>query len=115
MRVFVKICCAGAAGQTYAIPCNEPGASVGFLKVQALERWRDSSNKKSKKGSGGEEKKAEEFQLTLSGNGALLSDKDVIRDVLRDGEFVNLCKRTCEHVWSCSTIIASLFFWFTIL
>ena len=100
MRVFVKICCAGsaaAAGQTYTIPCNEPTASVGFLKVQALERWGENNGKKSR-GGGGEERKAEEFQLTLSGNGALLSDKDVIRDVLRDGEFVNLCKRSCERV-----------------
>ena len=95
MRVFVKICCAGsaaAAGQTYAIPCNEPAASVGFLKVQALERWEEN---KSREG-GAEKRRAEEFQLTLSGSGALLSDKDVIRDVLRDGEFVNLCK----HVYA---------------
>jgi histidine ammonia-lyase len=98
MRVFVKVCCAGSvAGQTYTIPCNDPAASVGYLKAQALDRWGENNGKKSK---GGEERKAEEFQLKFSGNGALLSDKDVIRDVLRDGEFVNLCPLGVPHAAS---------------
>jgi hypothetical protein len=106
MRVFVKVCCAGSvAGQTYTIPCNDPAASVGYLKAQALDRWGENNGKKSK---GGEERKAEEFQLKFSGNGALLSDKDVIRDVLRDGEFVNLCKRVAVCVKLYNDIIVTL-------
>ena len=30
--------------------------------------------------------------MTLSGNGAVLSNEDVIEDVLHDGDFVHLCK-----------------------
>lgn len=92
MRVFVKVYIAGSAGgQTYAIPCSEPAASVGVLKSWALDRWAENNGKKP-----GEEDelKADWFQLTLSGSGVLLSDKDLIRDVLRDGEFANLCKQT---------------------
>lgn len=90
MRVFVKVCIAGSApAQTYAIPCKEPAASIGLLKDQVLDRWRENNGKKS----GEDHRKPDSFQLTLSGNGAVLSDKDVIQDVLQDGEFVNLSKR----------------------
>lgn len=101
MRVFVKVCIAGSApAQTYAIPCKEPAASIALLKGQALERWTENNGKKA----GEDERKLDRFQLTLSGNGAVLSDKDVIQDVLQDGEFVNLCKQAllvCMHT-SCS-------------
>ena len=89
MRVFVKVCIAGSApAQTYAIPCKEPAARIGLLKAQALDRWTENSGKEP----GEDERKPDRFQLTLSGNGAVLSDKDVIQDVLQDGEFVNLSK-----------------------
>lgn len=86
MRVFVKVCCSGGNGsQTYAIPCNEPTARVASLKSLALDRWSENCGGKSKRD-------AEHFKLTLCGTDALLSDKDAIQDVLKDGEFVNLCE-----------------------
>ena len=90
MRVFVKVCCGGAARhETYVIPCKEPTASVASLKSLALDRCPET---------GGElscGRDPDHFQLTLSGNGAALSDKDTIQDVLRDGEFVCLCTWCC--------------------
>ena len=91
MRIFVKVWIAGSDAQSYVIPCKEPADSVGLLKRAALERWAESNALKS---GGASEQNADEFQLTLSGNGAVLSDKDAIQDVLQDGEFVNLCKQT---------------------
>jgi hypothetical protein len=86
MRVFVTVCCSGGGEpQTYALPCNEPTARVGSLKSLALDRWSENRGDNSKRG-------AEGFKLTLSGTGALLSDKDAIQDVLRDGEFLDLCE-----------------------
>ena len=91
MRVFVKVLSDGSsAGQTYTVPCKDSGACISELKSQALARWCENNGRKS----GGRERTADSFKLTLSGNGALLSDKDVICDVLQDGEFVNLCKHT---------------------
>ena len=93
MRVFVKVCCNGGSAasgqQTFAIPCNEPSARVASLKSIALDRWSATGGETSRRD-------ADSFKLTLSGTGALLSDKDAIQDVLRDGEFVNLCKRHCK-------------------
>ena len=86
MRVFVKVCCSGGGEpQAYALPCNEPTARVGSLKSLALDRWSENRGDNSKRD-------AEGFKLTLSGTGALLSDKDTIQDVLRDGEFLDLCE-----------------------
>ena len=89
MRVFVKVCCGGAARhETYVIPCKEPTASVASLKSLALDRCPEKSGKNCELSCG---RDPDHFQLTLSGNGAALSDKDTIQDVLRDGEFVCLC------------------------
>ena len=98
MRVFVKVCIDGSlAGQTYVVPCNEPGACISVLKSQALARWCENNCIKL------EERNADDSKLALSANGALLSDKDVIKEVLQDGEFVELCKRTshcrCIYVY----------------
>lgn len=86
MRVFVKICFGSTATgpQTYVISCN-PTASVGSLKSQTLDRWFDNSSEKSARN-------ADRFGLKLSATGAVLSDKDTIQDVLREGEFVNICE-----------------------
>lgn len=84
MRVFVKVCSDRRESKTYAIPCNEPTITVGVLKSLALDRWSEDN--------GGGKKESDLFQLTLSGNSAILSDKDLIEDVLRDGEFIDLCK-----------------------
>lgn len=88
MRVFVKVCVGkGVKTATYTIPCNGPTDSVGELKRRALDHWLKDKGEKT------EEWKADRFDLTLSENGALLSDTDPIQKVLRDGEFVELCKR----------------------
>jgi hypothetical protein len=95
MRVFVTVCCSGGGEpQTYALPCNEPTARVGSLKSLALDRWSENRGDNSKRG-------AEGFKLTLSGTGALLSDKDAIQDVLRDGEFLDLCPVDAERGAGC--------------
>ena len=86
----MKVSCSGGGGpQTFAIPCNEPTACVGSLKSLALDRWSENRGDNSKRD-------AERYKLTLSGTGALLSDKDAIQDVLKDGEFLDLCERA-EH------------------
>ena len=87
MRVFVKVCSGGASGPlTYVVPCKDPTARVASLKTAAIERWLAGS-----KGDWSSGKDAELFRLTLSGNGAVLSDSDAIGEAVRDGEFLNLC------------------------
>ena len=83
--------CGEGRGETkiYAIPCNEPAASVADLKRIALERWSEDGGRLESR-----ESAADRFDLVLSGNGALLSDNDSICSVLKDGEFVNLRKLT---------------------
>ena len=84
----MKVCVGANEGtRTYLIPCNSPTDSVGQLKRWALDRWLEDSGKKTG------EWKADRFDLTLSENKALLSDTDPIQNVLKDGEFVSLCKR----------------------
>ena len=102
MRVFVKVCCeSGAAGQTYAIPCNDASAYISDLKSKALDRWAETNGKKSGRG----KRSPDSFQLRLSGNGALLSEKDVIGDVLQDGEFVDLGKQSPNVIISLEQLI----------
>ena len=86
MRVFVKVCFGSTATEpkTYALSCD-PTASVRSLKSQALDRWFENSSEKLARN-------ADRFRLKLTGTGADLSDKDTIQDVLREGEFVNLCE-----------------------
>ena len=86
MRIFVKICCGNTATepQTYAISCN-PTASIESLKSQAFARWLENSSENS-------ERNSDQFRLWLSGTPALLSDKDKIQNVLREGDFVILCE-----------------------
>ena len=89
MRVFVKVssvCMKSATGRSYAVPCKELSASVGTLKLLALDHWSLDTDGEKFCGD------ADRFQLSLSSNGALLSNENTIGDVLRDGEFVNLCK-----------------------
>ncbi|CAI8050360.1 hypothetical protein GBAR_LOCUS27658 [Geodia barretti] len=87
MRIFVKICCGNTATepQTYAISCN-PTASIESLKSQAFARWLENSSENS-------ERNSDQFRLWLSGTPALLSDKDKIQNVLREGDFVILCPK----------------------
>ena len=104
MRVFVKVCCnCGNGPQTYAIPCNEPTARVASLKSLALDRWSENCGDESKRD-------PVHFKLTLCGTGALLSDKDAIQDVLKDGEFVNLCESISQI--SCQVHLHFVAFYF---
>lgn len=83
----MKVCLgADEAARTYLIPCSSPTDSVGDLKRKALDRWLEDRGKKAG------EWKADRLDLTLTENRALLSDTDPIQDVLKDGEFVDLCK-----------------------
>lgn len=75
MRVFVR----QNEGQCYVIPCKNAEASVAALKRQVIARCE----------SVGDES---DYKLVLDSTGALLSDKDAVQDVLKDGDFLTLRK-----------------------
>ena len=89
MRVFVKVSFSKEA-RTFAILCSEPATcTVGWLKRTSLERCLESLGP-GKEGKGPAE--ADQYQLALSSNGALLSDNDAVGEALQEGEFLTLCK-----------------------
>ena len=68
-----------SGSKSYVIPCKNGKAAVTTLKCEVLSRI-------------GETRDAKSFQLTLASNGAVLDDKDVIQEVLQEGDFICLCK-----------------------
>lgn len=93
MRIFAKY-----RGQTYAIPCRDPAASsVGSLVQEVLTRCN------------AEQSKLDEsrYALCLNSSGAILSVKDTVKDVLRDGDFVTLSEcMNCVKLYSMHGIIS---------
>ncbi len=71
MRFFVK----NANGECFVIPCEDATASVGKLKESVKRRLCSESDTPS-----------EHFRLILAGTESIISDQDVIQDVLRDGD-----------------------------
>ena len=70
------------SGVTFVVPCNDSSGLVGSLKEKIIARFRGE-----KEESGFE---SVNYTLTLAGSEAILNDKDVIDDVLQDGDFVTL-------------------------
>ena len=68
--------------RAYVIPCNDAGATtVSKLKDDILARVDDKHLPK-----------CENYRLLLSSNGASVGDSDTVGDVLKDGDFLTLCK-----------------------
>ena len=76
MRFFVQ---GEGKSQATVVPCGDPGGLVEGLKKAILERLR-------REGDG----PSDHYTLSLAGSGATISDKDVIQEVLRDGDFLVL-------------------------
>ena len=99
MRFFVKNSDRDSA---YVIPCSDPSASVKKLKEDVVVRIR------------GEEASSGNCRLILSGSEAILSDKDIISDVLRDGDFITLsCKYNLASYISCRRHLLYYCSWLT--
>lgn len=77
MRVFVKDV---AKGDTYVIPCSDTAAKIETLKKEVIGRLQQA------------EVVPSEYRLCLGSSKALLCDKDVVGDVLQDGDFINLIR-----------------------
>jgi len=77
MRFYVKV---DGSDRSYVIPCNDAGATVSKLKEDILARMDVTRLPKCG------------YQLLLSSNGALVGDSDTVGDVLKDGDFLTLCK-----------------------
>ncbi len=79
MRLFVKY---GLGDCSYVIPCNDAGITVSKLKQDIFVRING----------GDAERKCTGYKLILSGNRAVISDADIVGDVLKDGDFLTLRK-----------------------
>lgn len=71
MRFFVQ---SGGSSQATVVPYGDPGDLVEGLKKVILERLREGDGP------------SEHYNLSLAGSGATICDKDVIQEVLRDGD-----------------------------
>lgn len=80
MRFFVKN---GLLGDSYVIPCNDPTAAVSQLKVVTVERLCSGEN-------------VENYRLVLAGTSSIINEKDVIQDVLQDGDCLLLQSKVCS-------------------
>lgn len=83
MRVFVKLNVSGKDSCFYVIPCKNLRGSVASLKEDILSRRADINT---------EGRDASLYRLALAGSGAILSDKDIIEEVVRDGDVLQLCE-----------------------
>lgn len=66
----------GAGGGSYAVPCSDPAILVGELKEAVVKRMCSESDGCS----------PEDYRLILVGTESIISDKDVVGEVLRDGD-----------------------------
>ncbi len=80
MRIFAKVLRDGKESPSYVIPCKELSSTIADLKQSILERQSEKGPNSS------------ELKLTLAGSEAILSDKDLVKDVLQDGDMVQLSK-----------------------
>lgn len=80
MRIFAKVLRDGKESPSYVIPCKELNSTIADLKQSILERQSEKDSNSS------------ELKLTLAGSEAVLSDQDLVQDVLQDGDVVQLSK-----------------------
>lgn len=80
MRIFAKLLIDGKETPSYVIPCKLLSSTVADLKQSILDRQSEKKHDSS------------ELKLTLAGSEAVLSDQDLVQDVLQDGDVVQLSK-----------------------
>ncbi len=85
MRIFAKLLIDGKETPSYVIPCKLLSSTVADLKQSILDRQSEKSQSEKKHDSS-------ELKLTLAGSEAVLSDQDLVQDVLQDGDVVQLSK-----------------------
>ena len=70
----------GRETDTHVIAFHETSRTISSFKREVLRRL------------GSDDADGEQFRLTLAGNGAKLRESDAIEDVLRDGDYLCLCR-----------------------
>ncbi|XP_064399955.1 histidine ammonia-lyase-like [Halichondria panicea] len=101
MRIFAKLLIDGKETPSYVIPCKLLSSTVADLKQSILDRQSEKSQSEKRHDSS-------ELKLTLAGSEAVLSDQDLVQDVLQDGDVVQLRAGCggCVHVMD-STVLPS--------
>ena len=81
MRIFAKTVIGGKESASYVIPCKELSSTIGELKKSILTRRPETTVND-----------LSQYKLCLAGCEAILSDQDLVQDVLQDGDVVLLSK-----------------------
>ena len=84
MRVFVKFQDESGKVETYVVVCDHQLEIIDSLKRKTLSQAKSTQD-------------PNKFQLAVVPSGALLSSNDLVKDVLKDGDFVCMCElRRCK-------------------
>lgn len=78
MRFFVK---SANGGSSHVVPCQDVSVTVRALKENVVKRLRDTN--------GCSDSSADDdvqYRLLLAGTESALEDRDIVQDVLRDGD-----------------------------